>query len=227
MAQSRPTTTTDGGKALAKTITGLDRRVRTLELREDPATGGGGGSGAWCRLENNGWANGGGIGAYARLGDSSIDEQSGGFTEVDSMTLALPEGLYVVEWSFKFIFLFTNPYTEYVGKGWTEWAGGALDVPNSVRNFTVYDEHPIAAVQFVDFGGGDAGLQTLNGEADLIVWRGIVRASGTDVNLALGILEFRDFFPSALDWSLDFNATLQAAENGGGHHNIWIASIGS
>jgi hypothetical protein len=36
MAQSRPTTTTDGAKALAKTIVDLQKRVRTLELREDP-----------------------------------------------------------------------------------------------------------------------------------------------------------------------------------------------
>jgi hypothetical protein len=42
MAQSRPTTTTDGAKALAHEFTSLKRRVRDLELRPDPSGSGSG-----------------------------------------------------------------------------------------------------------------------------------------------------------------------------------------
>src|SRR4051812_6708887 len=125
MAQSRPTTTTDGGKALAKTIVDLQKRVRTLELREDPTPTGGGGSGAWMTIDHNStWADGSSFGAYAQIGDVSISDQSGGFTLIDSQTLALPDGVYVVEWSFEFWFPFTNPYTTYFGDGWVLWRGG-------------------------------------------------------------------------------------------------------
>jgi hypothetical protein len=112
MAQSRPTTTTDGGKALAKTIVDLEKRVRTLELREDPTDGGGGGvlaRGARSTTTRLGRWQG-----YRRLcagSATSIDEQSGGFTLVDSMTLALPDSALRGGVVVQVLFPFTNPYT--------------------------------------------------------------------------------------------------------------------
>lgn len=41
MAQTRPKTTTDGAKAIARTITDHGRRIRDLELHPDPVGGGG------------------------------------------------------------------------------------------------------------------------------------------------------------------------------------------
>jgi hypothetical protein len=227
MAQSRPTTTTDGGKALAKTIVDLQKRVRTLELREDPTGGGGGGtSGAWAQIDNNrDWEDGSGAGAYAQVADMSTLADTGGFTQIDPVTLALPVGLYVVEWSFKFWFPFVNPYSGgYTGQGWALWRGGPLAITNPVHSYTSYGERMLMPIQINDDGGGDASIQV---EADKVVgWRGIVRAVGADVNLSLGIVDFYDFYPTALDWASDFTAVNQTADNGSGRHNIWIASIG-
>jgi hypothetical protein len=228
MAQSRPTTTTDGGKALAKTIVDLQKRVRTLELREDPTGGGGGGgtSAGWAQVDNKrDWVDGSGAGAYAQIADIDTFADSGGFTLVDPSTLALPVGLYMIEWSLKFWFPFVNPYSGgYTGTGWALWRGGPLAVTNSVRSYTSYDERMLMPIEINDDGGGDASVQT---EANkYVAWRGIVRASGTSVNLSLGIVDFYDFFPTALDWASDFSATNQTADNGNGRHNVFIASIG-
>lgn len=86
MAQSRPKTTTDPIAALGRKITSLGRRVRDLELRPDPASGGGGTSlrATWC----------GGFGTQADFVGGSSDllvtfegpstvEQSGGFVFSD------------------------------------------------------------------------------------------------------------------------------------------------
>jgi hypothetical protein len=79
MAQSRPITTTDGAKALAKTIVDLQKRVRTLELREDPATGGGTSAVRnWAvayGTSTSGWAYNGSL-TVPRL--RSLDQSPGG-----------------------------------------------------------------------------------------------------------------------------------------------------
>jgi hypothetical protein len=50
-------------------------------------------------------------------------------------------------------------------------------------------------------------LQTLKATSDRLARD---RAGGRHgVNLSLGIVDFYDFFPTALDWSSDFNAHLR------------------
>jgi hypothetical protein len=111
MATSRPTTTTDGGKALAHEIVSLQRRVRTLELREDPTSTGG--SNVYAIIESESWITAAYAGAgfdWPVLGTTvdNISAQSGGFEIMDVsgelfQTIVLPEpGYYRYIWHWTF-----------------------------------------------------------------------------------------------------------------------------
>jgi hypothetical protein len=117
----------------------------------------------------------------------------------------------------------------YFGDGWALWRGGPVAVTGSVRNFTSYDEQMLTPVFVENDGGGDAALTNFSGKAQgLTVWRGVVQAGGGSGNLlALGIVDFYDLFPEALDLGSDFTSVGQSASNGSGHHNVWIASVGA
>jgi hypothetical protein len=213
---------------LLKRYATLESRVRSLELRPVPVSTGGAGapSGAWCLLSNNrDWVDGT-VGFYAQMADMTPWDQSGGFSLVDPQTLALPAGLYVIEWTFTFEFFFANPYgSGFFGNGWTTWRGGAVGVPGAVASFG--GDHMVAPVTFTDYGGGDASVQQLVG-GSVFKWTGIVKAGGFDGSLlSLGILEFSDMFKSALDYANDFTEIGQPASTGFGRQDVWIASVGS
>jgi hypothetical protein len=216
MAQSRPTTTTDGAKALGREI----------------SSGGGGEDvdelGAWCIIDQNagGWVDGT-AGAYAQAPLSTgVIEQSGGFTVINPTTLELPLGLFVVEWSFDFSFPFLGAYGGYFGLGWTLWQGGPLAIANTVKNYTSYSEMILLPVQFLNAGGGNGLLAST--EFNIYAWRGIVRSGpGSGRRLSLGIVDFYDYFPAAVDFSAGFSAPLDDAHLGSGNQNIVIASVGS
>lgn len=199
-----------------------EEEIRRLKLRGLDAAPSGG---AWCLIEDNrNWVDGA-AGFSAQVADMTPWDQSGGFTLVDPQTLALPDGLYTIEWTFTFEFFFVNPYASgFFGEGWALWQAAPIPITGCVTSFG--GDQMLAPVRFTDYGGGDASVRPLSGA--VFKWSGIVKAGGGDgSNLALGIIQFTDFFRSALDWTTAFTEVGQSATTGSGRHNIWIASIGA
>jgi hypothetical protein len=229
MAQSRPTTTTDGAKALAKTITGLDRRVRTLELREDPTGGGGGTSGRWAELQGRGWVAGASGFAQANLGGIWDQSSGGGFTSDGAETVTVPHGRYIVQWVFEFSFLFENPFagfpSTYFGDGWTFWRGGVHGITNTVIDHTSNEAIYLAPITYVDYGGGDAGLIPYQNVP--FVWYDEIESVPGNDQLSVGIRDFYKYFGPVADLSADLSISdLASADGTDGDHNLIIASIG-
>jgi hypothetical protein len=147
MAQSRPTTTTDGAKALAKTITtSRSASARSSSARTRPAAAAAVVDPARGAIDHNaggGWTAQASAPTRRHRRPASI-EQSGGFTLVDSTTLALPLGLYV--WSGRSSSGSRSPTLlgGYFGTRLGALAqGGPLAIANTVRNYTSYDEQMI------------------------------------------------------------------------------------
>lgn len=231
---SRPQTTTDPAKALGRTIANHERRIRSLELTPAPtSTGGGGGSGAWCEIQTSGWVQGASGFAQANL-DSIWDQSSGaGFTTDGAQTITVPTGRYYVEWVFEFSFLFENPFagipTTYFGNGWTLWHGGVDDTANTVFCNDVWNLET-GAVEYVDYGGGDAGLIPYNSGSQVapFVWTRLIESVPGNDQLTLQIADFYKFFGPILDLSAPLTISDLATANGtGGHHNVIIASVGA
>jgi hypothetical protein len=116
------------------------KRVRTLELREDPTTAAAAVLRRVGEIDNNGWVDGSASGAYAQIGDMDLSSQAAAsrWSIRDARAAGRPLRRRVVV---RVLVPVHNPYSGgYFGMAGRSGAA-ACSHHEHRRNYTSYDEH--------------------------------------------------------------------------------------
>lgn len=189
----------------------LEDRIRRLETRFNDAVGdriaeegGGAGTGSggeWCEIQT---VAGGGPTAFAAGAAGffvkavlPILDQSGGFTQIDTFTIGVPHGTFVVEWALSINFKIVEHPPPFTGFGWCLWTGGPCNTfANSVKTEFNSLDFILAPTQILV---GSPGFEQFKFRGNGTVRRYVIKSEPGKDRLSLGMSSFQGFYPGVVD----------------------------